>query len=242
MLAGTAHAAPLPAPEARYAPKGMPGMRSVTEQIDALQCLYVAALQAGPSHTAGAGAPVMQADPALGIGDFHSLAEIAVESGDGKQIIEIGWTIDLGVNGDLQPHLFSYHWGDGQGSCYNACGWVQMSSTKPPGMRLIPGEAHTCEIKLVGSDWWLFLDGEGMGYYPQSLWGGRYTVAGLVQWFGEIAANVAAPCTQMGNGKLGTDAGSTTFVDMHLFDPGGASAPASVTPGAMTAQALYNGG
>src|SRR5204863_2851819 len=113
----------------------------------------------------GLGATIVQADPALGAGDYHSLAEIAVESADAKQIVEIGWTVDAGVNGDLQPHVFSYHWVDGQTTCYNGCGWVQVSTTKQPGMRVAPGEPHVYEIKLMNGDWWLFYDGEGLGYY-----------------------------------------------------------------------------
>jgi hypothetical protein len=241
--AGAVYASPAPleVPEARYAPKGMPGHAAV-ERAGGLQYLYVAAVQAGSRHSAGAGATLLQAAPTLGGTDFHSLAEVAVESGDGKQIVEIGWTVDAGVNGDVQPHLFAYHWVDGQTSCYNGCGWVQMSPTKQPGMAVAPGESHLYEIKLVGSDWWLFFDGEGMGYYPQSLWGGGYTAAGLVQWFGEIAAGETSPCTQMGNGKFGADAASASFVDLHLFDPGGVSAAAAAFAGTITNQALYNMG
>jgi uncharacterized protein (TIGR03382 family) len=107
-------------------------------------------------------------------------------------------------------------------------------------MAVAPGEPHVYEIKLMNGDWWLFYDGEGLGYYPQSLWGGRFTAAGIVQWFGEVAAAVASPCTQMGNGKLGTDAASAGYDSMHLFDAGGASVPAAAQIGTISDAALYN--
>jgi uncharacterized protein (TIGR03382 family) len=210
------------------------------QQVDGLEYLYVAESQSMGGHTAGAGAMVVQADPAVGATDFHSLAEIAVESGDGKQIVELGWTVDRGVNGDLQPHVFAFHWVNGQQTCYNACGWVQVSTTKMPGMPVVAGESHRFEIKLVNNDWWEFYDGEAMGYFPQTEFNGAFTQATLVQWFGEVAASSKSPCTQMGNGKLGADPASASFEDVHLFDPGGTMVAAAVQPGAVTNPGLYN--
>src|SRR5215510_2068145 len=217
---GAAYASP-EQPVARYAPKGHPSLRSGVSAVDATDYLYVGMRETVGAHSAGAGATILQADPAVGVGDFHSLAEIAVESLNGQQIVELGWTIDAGVNGDLQPRVFAFHWVDGLDTCYNACGWVQVSPSKHPGMRIVPGEAHRYEIKLVHGDWWLFYDGEGMGYYPQSLWNGGFAQAALVQWFGEVAAAMTSPCTQMGNGKLGADASAASYADLHLFDPDG---------------------
>lgn len=50
-----------------------------------------------------------------------------VQSEDGRHIVEVGWTVDRELNGDAQPHLFVYHWVDGQATCYNGCGFVQYS-------------------------------------------------------------------------------------------------------------------
>src|SRR5882757_6029326 len=141
-----AHAAPprgpIASPPARFAAKGAPPAhgpaaraRMATPSDDEVDFLYVDTFQFATGLT-GAGATIFQADPALGTTDFHSLGEIAVESSDGLQIVEIGWNVDEGVNGDLQPHLFAFHWIDGVPTCYNACGWVQVSPTKMPGMRL----------------------------------------------------------------------------------------------------------
>jgi uncharacterized protein (TIGR03382 family) len=244
VASGVGYAAPEP-PVARYAPKGRPpvggiGEGSAVSSAGATNYLYVGLRQTVGGHSAGAGATILQADPAVGVGDFHSLAEVAVESLGAQQIVELGWTIDAGVNGDLAPRVFVFHWVDGQQTCYNACGWVQVSPSKRPGMRIVPGEAHRYEIKQLGGDWWMFYDGEAMGYYPQSLWSGSFKQAVLVQWFGEVAAATTSPCTQMGNGKLGADAAAASFGDLHVFDPDGAAVHAAAIMGALTNPALYN--
>jgi Neprosin len=239
--AGSAQASPLEVPVARYAPKGRPPQRTgAPRAFDGVEYLYVGTREAVLAHTSGAGATITQADPAIGISDFHSLAEIAIESLDDRQIVEIGWNIDHGVNGDLQPHVFSFHWVDGQPTCYNACGWVQVSPDKRPGMRVVPGEPHRYEIKLVGDDWWLFYDGEGMGYYPHTEWKSGFKTVALTQWFGEVAAAVPAPCTQMGNGATGGDTTAASFSDLHVFDPDGVTVPAAYEMGALTNPAFYN--
>jgi hypothetical protein len=234
------YCSPSDSPVARYAPKGHPSLTRPEPGVasaDANNYLYAAAVQFASST--GAGATLVQADPALAAGDAHSLAEISVESADQRQIVEIGWTIDPMVNGDLAPHLFAFHWVDGQQTCYNACGWVQVSPGKRPGMRVVPGEAHRYEIENVNGDWWLLYDGEGLGYFPQSLWGGRFAQAGVAQWFGEVVAVTTSPCTQMGTGKPGDDAASASFDAVHLF-VAGASVPAVAGTGAVTNPQLYS--
>ncbi len=227
----------VPAP--RYAPKGSPSRLPRVDPATCTEYFYVGFRETVGAHSAGAGATLLQADPAIGVGDFHSLAEIVVESVGAQHQVELGWTIDPVVNGDLQPHLFTFHWVDGQQTCYNACGWVQVSPDKLPGMRVVPGEAHRYEIRLIHGDWWLLYDGEAMGYYPASEWHGRFTEVTLVQWFGEVAAAGTAPCTQMGNGRFGIDTTSAAYDDLHLFDPDGTRRSAEAQPGALTNANFY---
>ena len=245
VAAGGATAAPTEppgVPAARYAPKGSPSRLPGIDPLDATEYFYVGRRQTVGGHSAGAGATMLQADPAIGVGDFHSLAEIVVESVGAQHQVELGWTVDAMVNGDLQPHVFAFHWVDGQPTCYNACGWVQVSPDKAPGMRIVPGQAHRYEIRLVNDDWWLLYDGEAMGYYPQSEWHGRFTAVTQAQWFGEVAAAGTAPCTQMGNGRFGIDASSAAYDDLHLFDPDGEAVPADAQAGALTNENFYAAG
>ena len=87
----------------------------------------------GEGTTVGAGGFFTQEEPALAATASHSLVELAVSSADGRHIVEIGVTVDDGVNGDVVPHLFAFHWVSGAPTCYNACGFVQTSATRFPG-------------------------------------------------------------------------------------------------------------
>jgi hypothetical protein len=160
---------------------------------------YSSGHQIGP--TDGTYATFTIGRPWLSKRDYHSLAEVAVRSLDGRQIVEVGWTIDRDVNdGSAEPHLFVYHWVNRKESCYNGCGFVQYSPNVKPGDPLQAGTAKRFAIQHFGSAWWIAYDNEWIGYYPDELWSGTYTKGGLTQWFGEVAASSLAPCTDMGNG------------------------------------------
>jgi hypothetical protein len=157
------------------------------------------------AETDGSYANLVISKPKLAYEDYHSLAEIAVQSADGRQIVEVGWTVDRAVNGDDDPHLFVYHWVDRQESCYNGCGFVNYSQNAWPGMTLPEGVPKRFGIQYYYGAWWIAYDSEWIGYFPDRLWGGTFTRSGLIQWFGEVAASSDAPCTQMGNGRWGED-------------------------------------
>jgi hypothetical protein len=141
--------------------------------------------------------------------DFHSLAELAVSSSSDElaQVIEVGWTVDPGLNGDNDPHLFVYHWVDGARTCYNACGFVPVPNEQgyAAGMKL-PVTSTPLQFSILhhGTAWLVGFNGHTFGYFPDSLWSAKFTLTGLVQWFGEVAAAVGetTPCTEMGNGKF----------------------------------------
>ncbi|WP_412741548.1 neprosin family prolyl endopeptidase [Krasilnikovia sp. MM14-A1004] len=159
------------------------------------------------------------AKPELAAGDFHTLAEMSVQSLDGAHIAEVGWNVDRTVNGDSDPHLFVYHWVNHQESCYNACGFVQYSQNIKPGDTLPQGVTKQLGIQHYNGAWWVAYDTEWVGYFPDSLWGGQFTVTGTVQYFGEVASPNAQPCTDMGNGLPASNAsaariGSVSFLSL----------------------------
>jgi hypothetical protein len=161
--------------------------------------------------------------PYVAPGDAHSLAEIAVESSDGQQIVEIGTTVDPAAHGDNQTRLFAFHWVNGQATCYDACGFVQTSSTVHPGMPIQVTNATTpFQIKESSGthNWWLYYGGTAIGYFPPGLWGGTFTRSGLTQFFGEVAAAGPFPCTDMGNGTYGTQAGAARIDNSIIILPG----------------------
>ena len=167
----------------------------------------------------GVAASLTVAKPTVAAADWHSLAEIAVQSADGQQVVEVGWTVDRKTNGDEDTHLFVYHWIDGKPTCYNGCGFVPYSgATVAPGATLAADVTKPFGIQYSGGSWWIAYDSEWIGSFPASLWGGTFTKGGLVQVFGEVAASSTKPCTQMGNGKTPDNTaaariGSVTYVN-----------------------------
>lgn len=163
---------------------------------------------------AGGDAYFSQHTPYLSPSDAHTLAETSAQSADGNQIVEIGWTVDRGVNGDAQPHLFVFSWVNRKPNCYNGCGYVQYSSTFRPGQVVAGnGATYLYAIEYYQGNWWVYSQDQWLGYFPESIWsskGVKFTQVGLVQWFGEISSGGGSK-TQMGNGIFGSKAGSATI-------------------------------
>jgi hypothetical protein len=152
----------------------------------------------------GASASITIGKPKLGRADYHTLAELAVQSADGQQIVEIGWNVDRVVNGDDDPHLFVFHWVNRKPACYNGCGFVPYSKTVTAGATLTYDVTKKFGIQYFNGAWWVAYDSEWIGYYPEQLWndqGIKFNRSGLVQIFGEVAAASESPCTEMGNGQ-----------------------------------------
>lgn len=150
--------------------------------------------------------------------DGHSLQELAVQSADGTQIVEVGWTVDRGLNGDAAPHLFVYHWVDGATSCYNGCGFVPTSGRVRAGMRLPAGTLVTLRINHAADRWRISVDGSVFGYFPDTLWGGRFTRLGLVQAFGEVASTSVPTCNDMGTGHYAGARRASVIERFRLLD------------------------
>ncbi|WP_242624935.1 neprosin family prolyl endopeptidase [Krasilnikovia cinnamomea] len=170
------------------------------------------------AETDGAYANFSIAKPKLASGDFHTLAELSVQSADGAQIVEVGWTVDRTVNGDSDPHIFVYHWVNRKETCYNACGFVQYSQTVKPGDTLPEGGNKRFGIQHYNDAWWVAYDTEWLGYFPDSLWNGQFTRSGQVQFFGEVASPSTQPCSHMGNGLASDNAsaarvGSVAYIN-----------------------------
>ncbi|MEV6490420.1 neprosin family prolyl endopeptidase [Actinoplanes sp. NPDC051633] len=166
----------------------------------------------------GSYANLVISKPELDFNEAHTLGEIALESPDQKQTVEVGWTVDPGLNKkSLEPHFFVYHWVDNETSCYNGCGWVQYSKTVEPG-DILPTGSKRFGIVHSGTAWWISYDSEWIGYFPDGLWGNKYKKAGLAQWFGEVASRNPTPCSEMGTGKPAKDDGAARFGTISLVN------------------------
>jgi hypothetical protein len=217
-------------PRPRYGPKGRVGNRTFVRS-ESTSGTVTAAPPSPPSGSGGSGgsavptvnyfynagsqaaetdgyyATAIIGKPTLATADYHTLAELALQSADGQQIVEVGWNVDRVVNGDDDPHLFVYHWVNHTPSCYNGCGFVQYSTTVTPGATLANGAAKKFGIQYFSGAWWIAYDSEWIGYFPETLWTSQgvpsFNRSGLIQTFGEVAASSATPCSQMGKGLLG---------------------------------------
>jgi len=151
----------------------------------------------------------------------HTLVELSVGTSDGKQYVEVGWMLPA-ANGDQRPRLFVYHWVNGHTSCYNGCGFVQVSGSIHPGDPVAVGATGTYMINYSGGQWQVFYNGTEVGYFPTSLWSGTFTRAGFTQIFGEVASSTLPTCTQMGNGVYGSSGGSLLISGYTLIGSGNA--------------------
>jgi hypothetical protein len=162
--------------------------------------------------------------PTIQGGDDHSLYQLWLLSGtgDGTQSVEAGWIVDSGLNGDLDPHLFTFFttngWtenGDNLGG-YNQqqAGWVQISDGVFPGAALATSRVgqqvnrYDMQFMLWQGSWWFKLENIWVGYYPISLFGAG-PMARSASWMafgGEVFSGLSDPTMttcQMGSGRKG---------------------------------------
>jgi Neprosin len=162
-----------------------------------------------------------------GAGTDHSILQVWLQNYDKPepQSIEGGWTVDQILNGDTQPHIFTYYTtngytGDGNNlGGYNTLysGWVQYSSAVFPGIRIngistLGGTQTDVSMKFQlyrepnngPLNWWVAVQGIWMGYYPASLFNGG--LGNKVDWIGcggEVFSSLPNPeltQDQMGSG------------------------------------------
>jgi hypothetical protein len=240
-----------------FGPKGQSDIRTGTTSVPPLppttakadsdvDYLYTKGKQYSTQTSAASNLTV--AAPKVGSADWHSLAEVALETADEQQIVEVGWNVDQTTNGDLQTHLFVYHWTDGVQGCYNGCGFVPYGdATVTAGATLATGVIKPFGIQHFNGSWWIAYDSEFIGSFPDSVWNGKFTQAGLIQVFGEVAASSLTPCTEMGNGQWGSadtsaKIGPVTYGDGSTVQLAMASTTDVYTVAPATARTFHYGG
>lgn len=230
-----------PATGGKVAGKGFPG-RSPARGVNALGAACGPFSYAAGSQTLGAGqttagvaANFTVAKPYLNTATAcHSLAEAAVQGGATyKDIVEVGWNVDQIVNGDLEPHLFVYHWVNGATSCYNGCGWIDYAANPinaGASLATVRAAAWPSNVKKFhiqhdtsttcgasSGGWWAGYDNTWLGCFPDSLWTApTFTAGTLVQVFGEVSSVGTSDCTDMG---LQGRNGSAATLPLDATDP-----------------------
>jgi hypothetical protein len=131
--------------------------------------------------------------------------------------VEFGW-INSAYFGSSEPTLFVYHFDDSEPTCYDGCGFVQISNTLGyvAGYPILGaatlfslGSAHDYQIYEDGTsgNWYLAIDGEVVGYFPASAWAqDDPTLLTLEEAGGEVASETTDPTAQttMGDGNPGS--------------------------------------
>lgn len=178
--------------------------------------------------------------PTLTGSDAHSLAELAVADSTQSNIIEVGWNVDPGVNGDSNPHLFVYHWVAGVQQCYNGCGWVDNGAVAlNAGGTLTASDGTAAGLKQMwftirhsvgtcgasASGWWIaayYSTGttQDIGCYPDSRWAGGLTNFTRILGFGELAAATTTPTSWIGSGQCATVANVNTTAILSSLQTG----------------------
>jgi hypothetical protein len=153
--------------------------------------------------------------PAIGANQVFSLSQhwYAGGSDSSVQTVEAGWQVYPGKYGNNDPVLFVYWTADGYQStgCYNldCSAFVQTNNKWALGGALSPvsttnGPQGELEIAwfFSGGNWWLYLNGAAVGYYPASQYkGGQLSkFATNIDYGGETVGTTSWP--PMGSGAF----------------------------------------
>lgn len=190
-------------------------------------CFFHAGKRQDSMTADGASVSLQINNPYFKTGDGHTLGEMAVESADGQQLVEVGWTRDPAVNGGSSaPHLFVASWTNGSFNGYNGGGgYTPVGGCSPcAGSNLTAaiGTSPNFAIQHIADGaggitdgWWVAYGANWIGVFPDTTWTTpTYTQSGLIQVFGEVGkTSTSEPCDDMGNGTFtsGTGATATSF-------------------------------
>lgn len=197
---------------------------------------WVGGSQLGKST--GESAKLTQAQPKGVTGNSHSLGQIMVTNEALTQRVEFAWEDDPSSNGDQKPRLSVSSTVDGHTTDN---GFVQVSKRYHPGSIVDVGKMGTYAIKYdpkSGGRWDVLYNEPGerqqlVGYYPESLWDGKFKESDYNDVWYEVAAANPRPGITMGDGKYGTEAGSAKIRDFHMFN----GPKPNLTPYAATGEA-----
>lgn len=177
--------------------------------------------------------------------DWHNLVELAVQSADEQQAVEIGAIRQQATYGDNNVHLFVYHWVNGVETCYDGCGYVDYSTntTTYAGMSLesMLQTEKTFGIERTATAWWFSFDGQWIGSMPDTIWSGAspsvttFKQVNVFQGFGEaLAGTDTASCMDLGTGPA-------PAAPPAMASTGSAGPPIVPATGAKVSSVTYSG-
>jgi hypothetical protein len=132
---------------------------------------------------------------------------------------ETGWNESIEQYGDVKPHLFVYVIDCGVGvgypsNEYGGWNWVQSSAVTFPNQALTHNDAfHVYGARMTGNNWWIYYDGQWVGYIPHSTWAYMFpNVITVAQAGGEVMTVNHSTCADMGYaGLFGGNPGAAMF-------------------------------
>jgi Neprosin len=132
---------------------------------------------------------------------------------------ETGWSESIGQFGDYSPHLFVYAIDCGVGIGYSSneyggLNWVQSSPYTFPNQALTHNDVfHVYGARMDGGNWWIYYDGQWVGFIPKSSWHYRFPyVINEAQAGGEVMTVNHSTCADMGYaGLYGGNPGAAMF-------------------------------
>jgi Neprosin len=152
----------------------------------------------------------------------HSLGQLwAINNGGNGcfSTVETGWSESVGQFHDANPHLFVYAFDCGVGLGYSSneyggIHWVQSSSSVFPNQVLTHNDTfHVYGARMDGNNWWIYYDGQWVGYIPHSVWVYRFPgVITEAEAGGEVATPNKTTCADMGySGLFGGNPAAAMF-------------------------------
>ncbi len=219
-------------------PRPVPGKRSAAKLAGHYE--YASKYQYVTGGSDGATVKLQVSNPFVATGvdsSAHSVAELACQSEDGSNTVEIGWRKGLG---DSTPWLFTYSWIGGVPQGYGV-GFTPVSGVSHHVGDYLSATTSTNRVlwkigcQYFGGVWWLGWDStpgtfEWIGYYSGTLWSGAspaqtFVKSELLQVYGEVYADTGTN-TDMGNGQFGcttasciANPGATQYTTYSLINP-----------------------
>jgi hypothetical protein len=152
----------------------------------------------------------------------HSSGQLwAIKQGGGGCVstAETGWSESLGQFKDVKPHLFVFSLDCGGNGLYSSneyggFNWVQSSAVTFPNQALTNNDTfHVYGARMTGNNWWIYYDGQWVGYIPHSRWSYMYpNVITQAQAGGEVMTVNHSTCADMGYaGLYGGNPGAAMF-------------------------------
>lgn len=152
----------------------------------------------------------------------HSAAQLWAVNNTGGGCIstaETGWSESLGQFKDENPHLFVFAEDCGvtlgySSNEYGGYHWVQSSSVVFPNQVLTHNDTfHVYGARMTGNNWWIYYDGQWVGYIPHSAWSYHFpSVITEAEAGGEVMTTNYSTCADMGYaGLYGGNGGAAMF-------------------------------